>query len=942
MGRRAFLRLAGAGGLAAGCSPRSAPEKLIPYLVPPFDVVPGTPLWYRTACRECRAGCGVTARTLEGRAVKLEGNPEDPIGRGALCARGQAAIQGLYHPARFPGPRRRGADGALAPVSWDEAEGELAQAIAAARARGPGRVRLLTRPEPGSAGRVQRAFLKAIEGRDADRTVLDPLDPAPLRAASEALFGRREVPVLDLAGARSIVAFGADLLETWGSPVEQTRQLAAGRGTIGDARTRLTWVGPRLSLTGASADRWLRARAGGELAVALGLLRVLLDPLSGTRGLAPEAASLAGPLAALEPEGLSARAGVPWAEIEALGNELRERRPSALVGPGPAAQGPEATRLAGALLLANLVLGNMGRTVRYGLDAGEDVPSTASDVEELVGDMAAGRVDVLLVHHADVLGALPAGLRAAEALARVPLVASFSLRPDATTDRARLVLPDHHALEAFGDVSPRRGFVNTVQPVLRPLGDTRGSSQVLLEVAARLPAPAPRLPWAEFHDCVAERAAGFRAALQRGGRWTQVTPEPPRLGRGAADRFLARPAAAPATGPLDLVLFPTALRAGADVGWLRETPDALSSISWTAWVELSPATAGRLGVATGDLVSVTTAAGSVEVAAYVFPGIRDDAVALPLGGPEAPALLPWATESGSGALLLAGARATVRPVHRRSRLPLLEGSPYQHGRAIVPSVSAAAPAVRRPDLSARMRAEPPHPEHRWAMAIDLDRCTGCQACVVACYAENNVPVMGAEAAHQGRTMAWIRIERYLGEEPGAALDVRLLPMLCQQCAQAPCEPVCPVYATYHTSEGLNAQVYNRCIGTRYCSNNCPYKVRTFNWRDARFARPLDMQLNPDVTVRSRGVMEKCTFCVQRIHQAEERSRAEGRPIADGEVVPACAQTCPAQAIAFGDAKDPGSRVSRLARDPRGFAVLEDLGTRPAVTYLAPVRERGGA
>jgi molybdopterin-containing oxidoreductase family iron-sulfur binding subunit len=190
-------------------------------------------------------------------------------------------------------------------------------------------------------------------------------------------------------------------------------------------------------------------------------------------------------------------------------------------------------------------------------------------------------------------------------------------------------------------------------------------------------------------------------------------------------------------------------------------------------------------------------------------------------------------------------------------------------------------------------------------------------------------------------MGWIRIERYLGEEPGAALDVRLLPMLCQQCSNAPCEPVCPVYATYHTSEGLNAQVYNRCIGTRYCSNNCPYKVRTFNWRDAQFARPLDMQLNPDVTVRSRGVMEKCTFCVQRIRSATERSRVEGRPLADGDVVPACAQTCPAQAIVFGDAMDPGSRVSRLGQDPRAFAVLEDLNTRPAITYLAPVREKGG-
>jgi molybdopterin-containing oxidoreductase family iron-sulfur binding subunit len=362
-------------------------------------------------------------------------------------------------------------------------------------------------------------------------------------------------------------------------------------------------------------------------------------------------------------------------------------------------------------------------------------------------------------------------------------------------------------------------------------------------------------------------------------------------------------------------------------------PDALSSVSWSPWVEISPATAGRLGVRTGDLVALQTAAGRAEAPAYVFPGIRDDAVALPIGA-EGLSVLP----AGAGAALSwAGARATVVRLGPRARLPLLEGSPYQHGRGIVPVVTAAAPSPPRPDLSAKMYREPVHPEHRWAMAIDLDRCTGCQACVVACTAENNVPVMGPDAAREGRYMGWIRVERYLGDEPGGALDVRLLLMLCQHCTNAPCEPVCPVYATYHTPEGLNAQIYNRCVGTRYCSNNCPYKVRTFNWRDARFERPLDMQLNPDVTVRSRGVMEKCTFCIQRIRYAENVARDEGRRVADGDIQPACAQTCPAQAIVFGDAKDPASRVSRLARDGRAFRALEAVNAGPAITYLARVR-----
>ena len=961
LGRRSFFRIvggAGAAGVAAGCSPKPAIQRIVPYLVPPDDVVPGKPTFYRTACRECGAGCGVTARTREGRAVKLEGNPEDPVGRGALCARGQAAIQALYHPERFKGPLRRAGGGPAAPVSWEEAEADLAKAIVAAAAKGPGRVRMLTAPEPGTAGAVQRALLAAAGARPQDRVVLDLLDPGPLRAAGAALLGRAELPIVDLTEARSVVALGADFLETWGSPVELARQLADGRTRAGE-RTRLTWVGPRLSLTGVSADRWLRARSGGEADVVLGLLRVAADPAVET-GRSKEARALWPRLSAISTADLASRAGVPWGEVERLGRELVLRRPSAVLAPGPQSQGADATRLAALALVLNSVLGNLGRTLRYGQGGDEDAPSSMAEVRALLDDCARGEVDVLLVHGVDPAGLLPVALGAPAALAKVPLLASFARRPDATTPLARLVLPDHHPLESFGDVAPRAGVLNLLQPVMTPLADTRQAIQVLAEVGAQLPTPA-KLASTDPYDLVmtrageraaslrapgaaapADPAAELRAAREHGGLWA---PPPaavaPALRIEAAGRFLApgAPRAAEGGGALDLVAFPTALRGDgrADLPWLREVPDTLSSVSWTAWLELSPATAQRLGVATGELATVTTAAGHADVPVYVFPGIRDDAVALPLGA-EAAALLPATLDPVSGALAFAGVRATVARAGKRARLPLLEGSPYQHGRNVVPVVTRAEPSPPRPDLSARMYPEPAHPEHRWAMAIDLDRCTGCEACVVACFAENNVPVMGPEAAEQGRYMGWIRMERYLGDEPGGALDVRLLPMLCQHCTNAPCEPVCPVYATYHTPEGLNAQIYNRCVGTRYCSNNCPYKVRTFNWRDAQFERPLDMQLNPDVTVRSRGVMEKCTFCVQRIRFAEGRARDEQRPVRDGEIVPACAQSCPAQAITFGDANDPASRVSQVARDRRAFRALEDLGTLPAITYLARVRE----
>ncbi|HET9596171.1 MAG TPA: 4Fe-4S dicluster domain-containing protein [Anaeromyxobacteraceae bacterium] len=959
LGRRSFLRLTAAGGIASvACSPRPSPQKLIPFLVPPEEIVPGHPVFYRTVCRECSAGCGVTARTREGRVVKVEGNPDDPISRGALCARGQATLQRLYHPSRLDGPRRRGADGALAKVSWDDAEDALAAALAAAAARGPGSVRMLTRPETGTTGAAHKALLRGLGARDADRVVFDPLDPTPVRAASEALLGAPELPVHDLSAARTVVAFGADFLETWISPVELTRGLAQGRGRVGPERVRLWWVGPRMAASGLSADRWVRVRAGGELAFALAVLRWLAEP-GHLPALPPEIAGLAPRLFALDGRALLDRAGVAREEVERLGRELAERRPSALLGPGLAAQGEAATRLAGAVLLANVALGNVGKTVLHGLDPLLDPPASAAEVKALLDACRAGDVDVLLLHHADPVGALPEALDAAGALRRVPLVVTFADVPDATSALAHLHLPDHHALESFGEVEPRRGLVAIGQPAMTPLADTRAAAQVALDLAGRLPGPASKPPFSEVYDLLQARAELFlrpvaagasdlgpvlRSAQEKGGVWSAAAPATPPLDAAAAARLLSAPlpaaGPAPADGALDLVLFPTALRGdgqGERPPWLDEVPDTFTTLSWTGWAELSPRAAERLGVKTGDLVKVAVAGRGAEVPAYVHPAIRDDAVAVPLGGAEARALLGAALEPASGGLVTTGARATVTASRRRVPLPILEGSPYQEGREIVKNVSAAAPAVKRPDLSLRMYPEPPHPEHRWGMAVDLDRCTGCQACVVACYAENNVPVMGREAAVMGRQMAWIRIERYLGPERGA-LRPDLMPMMCQQCTNAPCEPVCPVYATYHTPEGLNAQVYNRCVGTRYCSNNCPYKVRTFNWRDTRFARPLDWQLNPDVTVRSKGVMEKCTFCVQRIRAAEHQASREGRPVADGEITPACAQTCPAQAIVFGDLRDPGSRASRLSASDRGFGALEEINTRPAVTYLARVRE----
>jgi molybdopterin-containing oxidoreductase family iron-sulfur binding subunit len=844
------------------------------------------------------------------------------------------------------------ANGNFGQISWDEALKRVSEAITAARgARRIGSVRFLTRAEPGSVGALQRAFMAGLGATPEQRVVLEPLDVIALRAASRALFRREEIPVFELSAARSVVSLGADFLETWLSPVELTRGFTAGRGRVDSERTRLIWVGPRLAATAGNADVWLPVRAGSEAILALGILRWLVDPRNRVPDLRPEADQLLPLLADFRLVDVEKQCDVSAVEIVRLCRELATRRPSAVLGPGPSSTGTDATDLATAVQLINYILGNVGQTVLYGLDPLEDPASPYSAVQSFVAEMANGNVDLLFVHHADPAGTLPRALAAAAALGRVALVVSFANRLDATTQHAHLVLPDSHPLESFGDISPRKGIVQLGQPSMTPLWDTRPASQVLIDVAHKLELASMRFPFQDFYEYLqlraesytsldqagmADLAASQRKAFQRGGYYSKAAPARVELQTDALKPFALR--VIPPDGALALVPFPTVLRGAgstAQLPWLQEVPDVTSTVVWTPWAEFSPATAARLGIETEDVVAITTPAGSVELIAYVYPGLRDDAVALPLGAPEALQLIPSVTDASSGALAWLGARATVRRTGKKQLLPRIEGMPQPRAGEVIKHVSLEEPRIPPLPAPPQMYPPPEHPVHRWAMAIDLDRCTGCMACVVACYAENNVPVMGPEFASEGRNMAWLRIERYFEPDPRAGID--FLPMLCQQCTNAPCEPVCPVYATYHTKEGLNAQVYNRCVGTRYCSNNCPYKVRTFNYADPQFPSPLDFQLNPDVSVRSKGVIEKCTFCVQRIRYGENAAKSENRRVRDGEIVPACAQTCPGQAIVFGDANDPSSRVSQLRREPRGFHVLEELNTLPAITYLARVK-----
>ncbi|MBI2877193.1 MAG: molybdopterin-dependent oxidoreductase [Candidatus Tectomicrobia bacterium] len=1006
--RRDFLKFVAASGMAAACDMASQPpERLISSVLPPPEgIIPGVATWYATACRECPAGCGMLVRTREGRAVKAEGNPQHPINQGRLCAMGQASLQGLYNPDRIRQPWMRDRSGRLQPISWERAEQILARRIAALRKEGKAAgITFLTGHLPGSFDRFIDLWLGALGSTR--RFVQEAFSHEALLEASRLAFGRPEVPHYVFEEARYLVNFGADFLGSWLSPVGHARAFGEMRRCREGGVGRFVHIEPRLSLTGANADQWIPIRPGTEGMMALGMAREVLA-LRAAALPADEVATLQAFLAAYDPESVSRRTEVPADTIRQLAREFAQAAPSLALGGGTALLSRSSTATLVAIHLLNYVAGNLGKTVRFGPAENVGRISPYRALRSLAAEMARGEVPLLLVHGANPVFTLPPSTGFPAALARVPFVVSFSSFPDETALRAHLVLPDHTGFEGWGDLESRTGVYSLMQPVMQPLFDTKATGDVLLSVARQVdPNLASPFRWASFPEYLQESwreiqqrmAPGedvetfWEEALRRGGAWYEVAAEEVRLSPEALRIPFEEPTfSGAAPEGFYLIAYPSTLLfdgRGTNKPWLQEVSDPMTKVVWNAWVEIHPQAADRLGIAQGDLVAVTSPYGRIELPAYLSTGVRPDVVAIPIGqgheaygryaagrGASPLPLLPPEPEEPSGGFPWLSVRVTLARTGRRAPLVILQGSSRQFDRGFAQAIplaelralqgtrrraegvpSGAAPRPGLPSLPDIYEPHP-HPEHRWGMAIDLQRCTGCAACMVACYAENNLPAVGEEECARGREMSWIFIERYHGETmiasregmsagqrpdpptlPGGVQhpDVRFLPMLCQHCDNAPCEPVCPVYATYHNDEGLNIQIYNRCVGTRYCSNNCPYKVRRFNWFDSTWADPLPLQLNPDVSVRSAGVMEKCTFCIQRIRDAKDRAKDEERWVRDGEVAPACVQTCPTGALVFGDLKDPQSQVSQLRRDPRGYHVLFGLNTHSAITYLKKIQ-----
>lgn len=959
--RRAFLAATGFSALlASGCSETPVVEAL-PLDQRPDGYVEGRSRWYATVCGGCDAGCGALVASRDGRPIKLEGLPDHPLSRGGLCAVGQASLLSVYDDQRFAGPANR--DG---PLSWADLDQAVISGLKAAK-EGGGKIRLLT---GSSASLAERAavdrFLAAFPG--SKRIAHDALSTAAILDAHEQTHGARALPHYLLDKAEVVVAFDADFLGTWISPVE----FAAARQElrrIDDPQRPFSLhvqFEPVFSLTGGRADRRFRV-APDEIGPLLAALAARVESRLGGGAAAPS--SETGSVAASELDDLAARL------VDAKGKSL------VLCGSQSVGDQLICNRL-------NHALGNYGATIdleRRSFQKEGDDRATA----ELMAELERGEVAALIVIGANPVYDLPEGARLAEALGNVPLVVHCGERPNETSKHASHVAPSLNALEAWDVLEPVGGVLATRQPLIRPLRDARSARESLDRWSGQ-----PDLADIDAAKAaLRQRAAADAADKEFQSLWDQTVSkgwtavDPP---KGTVAEYKAPEAAPPAAAAGDewtLVLYPkVSLLDGRNANnpWLQELPDPISKICWDNYVCLSTASAKKLGVGEGGVVRLEFEGGAepLELPVHVQQGQRDGVAAVALGyGQETSARFArvgpqWfqaVSSVGPNGLVGQNVAPLVRRVDGRRvfHRPIAKIAPtgrsatlattQPYGKSTLPeSLDVLAgeprPMIRETTL-AEYRADPesvipePHPirpiypedhpndETRWAMVIDLNACTGCSACVVACQVENNVPVVGKDEISRQRDMYWLRIDRYFKGD-GDDADVGHQPMLCQHCGNAPCENVCPVLATVHTEDGLNAQVYNRCVGTRYCANNCPYKVRRFNWFEYPHDNPsANLALNPDVTVRSRGIMEKCSFCVQRIQDGRLEAKRKGEPLADGAIQTACQQSCPTRAISFGNLLDPESEVAKLSQSPRHYRSLEELGVDPSVFYLALARNR---
>jgi molybdopterin-containing oxidoreductase family iron-sulfur binding subunit len=913
--RRALKLLASA--MAASLAACAKPvEQIVPYVEMPERLVPGEPLRFATTLALAGYGRGVLVTSIDGRPIKIEGNPRHPASLGATDVFAESAVLSLYDPDRSKAVR--GPDGI---TSWDAFAAALLPHMQAAAANEGAGLRILS-------GRVTSPTLRRQIGDllksypRAKWVSREPFGDEEARAGTMLALGRALSARPRLADARIVVALGADILGAGPEQIRFARDFAARRqaSLAPQDFLRLYAVEPALSLTGANADHRLALAPHAVEAFTLALVRAF--------GGAVTAGELTKPARDF---------------AAAVAADLKSNAGRAVVIPGPHLSAP----VQAACHWLNAQLDGP-------VDYLEPPDPAGPSLGDLAGELDAGAVETLIILDANPAYAAPGELKFADAIGRARFSVHLGCHEDETAEACQWHLPQSHELESWSDLCATDGTASIVQPLIRPLYDTRTT----LEVVAHLGGSPSlssydivRATWRTTHP--SDFDAWWRQTLHdgviAGSASARVTP--------AAARLPAIPQAGRTTPVLVLTPDPCVFDGRfANNAWLQECPKPLTKQVWGNALHVAAADATRFALADGDIVRIGNGAQSVEAPVVVDPGQAEGCISATAG---------YGRRTGS---MGRGVGFDVHALRRRDggwlvdnitlekttrREPVL--TTQHHFRLegdekdLLRSISAAALAGREdfawPQDTAlpSLLPKPAADTSAWAMVIDNSLCIGCNACVVACQAENNVPVVGPHEVAAGRDMHWLRVDAY--RDAGSQRPMGFEPVPCMHCEEAPCEPVCPVAASVHDSEGLNVQVYNRCVGTRFCQSNCPYKVRRFNffgYADGQEygdlgAEVLKAQKNPEVTVRARGVMEKCTYCVQRISAARRSAEKEDRAIHEGEVVTACQAACPTRAISFGDLGDPASRVNALRREHHHYALLGHLGTRPRTTYLARIR-----
>jgi molybdopterin-containing oxidoreductase family iron-sulfur binding subunit len=927
LSRRELLRLMGASIALAGFSActRAPAEQIVPYVRAPEEFVPGRPLFFATAMTMSGFARAVIVESHMGRPTKIEGNPDHPASLGATDIFGQASVLDLYNPDRSQVVTHAGRIS-----SWVAFVAALNQAVEEQRVKKGAGLRILTDriTSPTLADQLHR-LLKEFPA--AKWHQFGALTRDNVLAGARFAFGQDVHVRHSLDRAAVIVSLEADFLGSGPSNLRDARHFADGRRPSHTGMNRLYVIESTPSTTGAMADHRLRLRAGGIERAAFELARrVVSSETARTR------------------EGIGSDSTERFLDV--LGRDLLRHRGSSLVLAGDS-QPPTVHALAH---LMNAALGNDGRTVEY-TDPVEAAPTDdVHALRDLTSDMERGVVDLLVLVGGNPVFTAPRDFAFAERLSRVKLRVHLSLYEDETSELCHWHVPEAHYLEAWGDVRAFDGTASIVQPLIAPLYSGKSAYELLEALRGKSEASG--------YDIVRDYWRRQLTAADFNERWQRAlndgfisgTALPPKHVSLKTSLEELRPQTTSSAGP-ELVFRPDpTIWDGrfANNAWLQELPKPLTKLTWDNAAILSPSSAGRRNLANGDVVELHYRGATLRAPVWILPGQADESVTLNVGYGRA-----HGGGVGSGIGVNAFALRTSDAPWGGDGLDIVKtGDRYdlvstQHhfsmeGRGLVRTATIAE-FLRDPGFAQQSHeaaaSDSLYPGfayrgHAWGLSVDLNACTGCSACVVACQAENNIPVVGKAEVGRGREMHWIRVDRYFEGDPGDPAMYHE-PVMCMHCENAPCELVCPVGATVHSDEGLNQMVYNRCVGTRYCSNNCPYKVRRFNFfQYADWDTPsLKGLRNPNVTVRSRGVMEKCTYCVQRINAVKIQAEKEDRPVRDGEIVTACQAACPAQAIVFGDLNDPSSRAAKLRADPRNYGLLVDLNTRPRTTYLARLR-----